>query len=176
MSGFSHIIEPDTIGGKGKTVALRPDEAVAAEIAKRLDLVELRGFEADIDLLWEDGGTIFRLNGELRAKVVQKCVVSLQPVESEIDYPFVERFAAEADGDESEIVITADQEADVDILPADGLDVGEIAIQHLSLALDPYPRATGAEASGPSQVGDFADEALRPNPFARLSVLKGGKT
>ncbi|MEM1398677.1 MAG: DUF177 domain-containing protein [Pseudomonadota bacterium] len=176
MTAFSHIIDPDKIGGTTKRIELRPTDEQKAEIANRLNLIELKELQADIELKWEKGGTTLRLSGDLVAHAVQQCVVSLGPVDEKIDYPFVERYSAEDEAGEGEIVVSADEEADIDQLPEDGLDVAEIAIQHLSLALDPYPRAPGAEAQGPNQVGPVESESdRRPNPFARLSVLKGGK-
>ncbi len=45
----------------------------------------------------------------------------------------------------------------------DTLDLGEIAAEELSLALEPYPRADGVELS---DVSDTDRESLdRPNPF-----------
>jgi len=57
------------------------------------------------------------------------------------------------------------------------IDIGELAAQHLSLALDPYPHAEGVEFEGFGEAdededGDDPDEPEKPNPFAALERLK----
>jgi uncharacterized metal-binding protein YceD (DUF177 family) len=55
----------------------------------------------------------------------------------------------------------------------DTLDLGEIAAEELSLALEPYPRADGVELS---DMSDTDRESLdRPNPFSVLATLKENK-
>lgn len=171
MSEFSQIITPDAVPREGQTVRLQPSEAQLSAVAERLELVELVSFTADIDLRWEGAGETLRLAGRLLASVVQRCVVTLQPVASEIDFPFVERFLLQQPDMEEEILVSADEELDLDVIPAEGLDVADIAVQHLSLALDPYPRHPDAE-----EQADADDEPDVPTgPFAKLAVLKGGK-
>lgn len=174
MSAFSHIIDPATVQAKQRHFKLAPDEAQRTAIAKRLELPDLPAFTAEIGLQREKGSETLRLTGHVRARVVQSCVATLEPVESEIDHPFVERYSPDAELGDSEIVVDADEETDIDLLPEDGLDVAEIAVQHLSLALDPYPRAPGAEAGGDAALADSPDD-VPSGPFAGLAVLKGGK-
>lgn len=171
MSDFSHIVMPDAVPREGRTVRLRPSEEQLSAIAERLELVELSSFTADIDLRWEGVGETLRLAGRLVASIVQRCVVTLQPVFAEIDFPFVERFALESPDLEEEILVSADEELDRDVIPAEGLDVADIAVQHLSLALDPYPRHPDAEEQ--AEANDEPD--VPTGPFAKLAVLKGGK-
>src|SRR3546814_2875701 len=45
----------------------------------------------------------------------------------------------------SEIVIDPSADDPAEVLPAEGLDLGELVVQELAVALDPYPRAPGAE-------------------------------
>lgn len=174
MSEFSKIVEPETIQARQRTFHLAPDSAQRAAIAKRLEVPGLPEFTADIALIREQGSDILRLTGHIQAKIVQRCVSTLEPVESEIDYPFIERYTADIDAGSSdgEIVIDQADDLDIDTLPPDGLDVADITVQHLSLALDPYPRSPAADdKAGSLQTGDGPPSG----PFAKLALLKGGR-
>jgi hypothetical protein len=91
-------------------------------------------------------------DGLLRARVVQTCVLSLDPFESAIEERFALRFVPE--GSESP---TIDPDA-IDEIPYRGtmIDLGEAAAEQLALALDPYPRAPGT----------VLPEGVQPEPEA----------
>ncbi|MEM7023065.1 MAG: DUF177 domain-containing protein [Pseudomonadota bacterium] len=97
-----------------------------------------------------DGRTI-RLCGRLEAEVVQSCVVSLEDVPATVAETFECRFAPAG------VDLADDLAWDEDLEQLEGaeLDLGEVFAQQLSLALDPYPRAAGAE--------DLVSAALGPN-------------
>jgi uncharacterized metal-binding protein YceD (DUF177 family) len=60
-------------------------------------------------------------------------------------------------------------------LGPEGLDLGEVAAEELSLALDPYPRKPGARLEK-SRYGESEEEAEKGrNPFAVLAGLKDRK-
>jgi hypothetical protein len=72
---------------------------------------------------------------------VQNCVVSLEDFSAAVDERFTVRCVP--DGEESH---DPDPEAPDEITYVNGvLDLGEAAAEQLALALDPYPRAPGAE-------------------------------
>lgn len=106
-------------------------------------------------------GVVVQADGQLKAEVVQSCVVSLEPVDQEVLEQFVVRFVPA--GRESD---DADPEAP-DEIPYEGsiIDLGEAAAEQLALALDPYPRLLDAELH-PAAL----DEAV--NPFGSLSALR----
>jgi uncharacterized metal-binding protein YceD (DUF177 family) len=108
----------------------------------------------------------------LQAEATQSCVVTGVPLAVAIDEPFRILFAPPGKaGDGEEIELSADE---CDIIEHDGLaiDLGEAVAQSLALALDPFPRAAGAEEvlaragvvrEGEEAVGPFAAlKALRP--------------
>jgi uncharacterized metal-binding protein YceD (DUF177 family) len=139
-----------------------------AALAARFGLLAIDQLEARIRLRRTRGRTELRLVGRIRADVTQACVVTLAPVEATVDEEFTVLYG------------TAPVTSDVDIdpeanalwepLPAGPLDVGELVAQELVLALDPYPRASGA----------VLDPGLNPpvvpepkvNPFAVLAKLR----
>jgi uncharacterized metal-binding protein YceD (DUF177 family) len=100
--------------------------------------------------------------GELRARLVRECVVTLDEFEAEVSESF--RVAFVPEGSESEDI---DPEAD-DEIPYAGaaIDLGEAAAEQLALTLDPFPRKPGAEL--PPEAADESE-----SPFAALARRRG---
>jgi uncharacterized metal-binding protein YceD (DUF177 family) len=155
-------------------------EASAAErlaIAGDHKLIAVDALSADLAVDRGPGGAIV-VDGRVKAEVVHTCVVSLEPVPQSIDEPVHATFAGAgsafappAPKPGAEVMV--DPDADVP-QPIDGpsIDLGALVLEHFTLALDPYPRAPGAEL--PAAVG--ADQAAtRDSPFAALAKLAGPK-
>ena len=122
---------------------------------------------------WGPGG--WRVEGRARATLTQTCVVTLEPVETEIDEPFARWFAPEARMEEAAALLDPEARDDLEPLGAE-IDLGEIAAEIAALAIDPYPRKLGAafegRLHGPPDAAPLTDEAARP--FAKLAALKRG--
>ena len=116
----------------------------------------------------------FRLAGELEADVTQACVVTLDPVPARIHEQFAVEFWPQqdlvCDGVGERAILTG---ADVEPIEGARIDAGRIVFEHLSAALDPYPRKAGAEFRWDEDGG----EAVAPaeNPFSVLAKLKPKK-
>lgn len=174
---FSFIVHPSAIaeGGKMAVFELEASRAECEALARRFGLLELESFQGTVGLRPERGGG-FRLKGHIRARVVQSCVVTLEPVASEIDRPF-ELLLLEEGAYEGE---TIELEDDYDFYSGDAIDIGEIAAEELALSLDPYPRSAEAGAALDPGGADESDEAAgekarRPGPFEALAALKRNK-
>lgn len=117
-----------------------------------------------------------RVAGQIEADLVQSCVVTLDPVREALVEPFAVEFWP---GDE---IPDARPPGDAEALAPeppepieDGqLDVGRIVFECLAAAINPYPRAPGAELSLDA-TGDGAPSDLGGNPFAALTRLKKGE-
>lgn len=165
--------------GKGEIpVALSASAEERAAIAKRLDLLALDRLEARLTATrWGAGGV--KLEGILTADLAQACVVTLQPVREHLEEPVLVRFARDAplptalaDVNDYDL-LDPDAPDPPDPLPPDGrIAVGEWLIQLLSVALDPYPRAEGANLEGVGE-GEAGAKSAADNPFAALAALKG---
>ncbi len=165
---FSHVVTL-TEAGQGRDVELTADEAARGRIAKRLDLVEISSFELTAAVRAVAGGMAVR--GEVKAELVQSCAASGLPVPATIAEPFDLKYLrdmAAGAGDE-EIELGAE---DIDVLPLehDRVDLGEVAVQTLSLALDPYPRHADADRIL-AEKGVLSEE--QAGPFGALAALKG---
>ena len=149
---------------------LLPDAGARAAVAEVLDLIDLPALRL-VGMVKPAGKDVV-LEAVLTATVVQPCSVTLVPVTTRIDEPVTRRFVAdwvEPQGDEVEVP----EDVTVEPLPQ-AIDVGEVAVEALALALPLYPRAPGAALGeavfAPPGVAPLRDEDLRP--FAGLAALK----
>lgn len=164
----------DLPGRKATRFDLAADEATLAAIAGTLGIVSVSALRFRGELR-PNGRSDWELHADLSASVVQECVVTLAPVTTEISETVTRRYLSdmtEPEGDEVEI--PPDESAE----PLPGtLDIGEVMIEALALALPAYPRADGVDAgdaqfAGPG-LSPMTDEDMRP--FAGLAdLLKKG--
>ncbi len=165
----------DVSAATRRKITLNFDTAPAerAAVARYLDLVSLDSLTGTVTVRpWRQG---FALEGRFEARVVQACVVTLDPVASEIAQDF-ERFylppAALArerrrkGADAVEIEIDVAEGEVPEELAGQEVPLGDVLVEELSLALDPFPRAPGAEIALPP------DGEAPPHPFAVLAKLR----
>ncbi len=157
----------------GRRFELNADEATRAVIAKAVGLRALPRLEASFDVV-RHGTKGLHVVGRVSATVGQFCVVTLDPIESEVeelvDIIFVAGAApagehAPGKGRQVEIATTESPEPLVD----DTIDLGTVATESLILGIDLYPRKPGAVFQTPQA----ADEP--EHPFAALAKLKTGQ-
>lgn len=169
LSDWTHNVTDIPAGGLDREREANEGERIA--IADNLKLLKLDRLAARYRIKsLGDGG--YRLSGRVLAKVEQACIVTLDPVASEIDAPFDVEFqpeVARSDNDEDASVLAG---PDVDILERGVIPVGRIVYETVSGSLDPYPRRPGAEFTwqDPRQI-----EPEETSPFAVLSQLKDKK-
>jgi uncharacterized metal-binding protein YceD (DUF177 family) len=165
---FSHrlALKPGAEARPATTHAAEPAELAAVTAQLAIEGVETLALEARLETV--DG--VFRCRGELRARVVQACVVTGEPVSADVVAPF-ERYLVVGAAPAGAIDIDPD-ERDVDYLDEPVVDVGAIAVEELALALDPYPRAADADAA--LAASNEATDATEPRrPFAALARKLG---
>jgi len=138
------------------------DAVECAAIAERLDILSVENMSVEVELFRDLTGDV-NMVGRIVADITQACVVTLEPVAQHIDTPLYQRFSERAEEEEGE------DEDPVEPIADDEIEVGEVIVQNLSLALDPYPRAPEAEFE------EVDDEAGKPTgPFAALAALRDG--
>lgn len=149
--------------------AFRPSAPERKAMADALGLIDLPAFSL-VGELQPEGRNDFRLTADMAAAVVQPCVVTLAPVPATLNEAVARLFIADyAAPEESEVEIPED---DSEPLPEE-IDVVQVALEALTLALPPFPRASGAEL-GEAVFGPPGTEPLRQadlNPFAGLASL-----
>ncbi|SMF64538.1 YceD family protein [Allosphingosinicella indica] len=168
---FSRPVRLDAIGTTPRRETLTADEGERAALARRFALLALGRLEAEATVA-RDGDAI-SVTGRLRAAVEQSCVATGVPVPAVIDEPFALLYRPEpAAGDDEEIEL---DERELDVVFHDGqaIDLGEAAAETLALALDPWPRAPGAEAAlREAGVKGEEDRESEAGPFGALAALK----
>lgn len=171
-SELSRRVAAADVGERPLTVeiAASPDERRA--LAERFGLAALDRLEGRARLSRAParggGGHVLRVEIEFAAEAAQTCVVTLEPAPARLaESGLVVEFAA---GPEPREVVLPPEGGDPpEPLEGDSVDVGELLAQQFGLALDPYPRAPGAEFAA-------ADESAPARPFAALAALRGGRS
>ncbi len=165
---FSHEIDAATVSETARAVEIAADETQRRRLAGRFRLPAIDSLSASITLQRRAG--IIHAEGEVRADVVQACVVTDEPLPAKVHAPFHVRYVADHPGGarEDEIELS---EQDCETLPIENgrIDLGELVAETLALALDPYPRSPQADAVMLEREESQAEES---SPFAALKVLK----
>ena len=169
-SPWSRKVAVDDVPPTGAHFRLSADEHIRAELAKTAGLRELTRLEASFEVN-RQGGEGLRVIGEVTATVGQNCVVTLEPMETDlresVDLVFMPPAAAA--GEANETTMRLDKREPPDTLSDGGVDLGAVATEFLLLGIEPYPCKPGATFESAS-AGD-PDSC----PFAALSALKTGK-
>jgi hypothetical protein len=152
--------------------AFEATEAARAAMAETAGLREIMSARASFDLKLKSGGRV-HITGQVRARVGQTCVVTLDPIENEIDelidlmfapaeqVPSLSALVDEAAGSDEEIPDPPEP------IINGVIDLGRLATDALFLAVDPYPRRPDAVFEPPPETIDPAD-----HPFAALKALQ----
>ncbi len=150
---------------------LTPTAEERKAITQMLDIIAVKKLRFTGELT-PQGRTDWSLNAKLGTTVVQACVVSLDPVTTRIDEDISRRYLAEVpEIDAAEVEMPEDDS--IDLLP-DSLDLAQVMIEALSLALPAYPRSADAALTQVnfSEPGTEAMTDEDAKPFAGLSSLK----
>ncbi len=170
---FSHPVKVSELPKTGVDLVLEADDEERDELAKRYNILTLQSLNAKMRVVpWKGRGV--HVNGGFAAHIEQACVVTLEPVEESVSGEFSIYFLPETepvDLVDGEIVLDPENEDELDQLQGDELDVGEIVAEQLAVAINPYPRKPGVDASAYAPPPDTEDED-KPNPFAVLEQLK----
>ncbi len=181
---WPHPVDADKIGTTPLKIRISPSPEELKRLTKRMSVTEISDLVAELVLSRDSGRNVVFVSGRVRAVVTQSSVVSGKPVKSEIDESFEawyadhdeavsfakakqERLVREGAGDFPFMEESEDPEPIVD----GKIDVGELAAQYLSLAINLYPRAEG-ESFELAADAPKAGEEVYENPFAALKDWK----
>jgi len=155
---------PDT----GQRFDLVADEPVRAATAKVAGLRALPRFEAHFDVARRGAGGL-HVSGKISATVGQTCVVTLEPLDNEVeetvDLLFEPSSPVPETQGEAEPRLRDLKLDDPEPLVGGIVDLGALATEFLILGLDPYPRKPGAIFEAPQEGKPDS------GPFAALSQL-----
>jgi uncharacterized metal-binding protein YceD (DUF177 family) len=154
-----------------RSETLEPTPEQRARIAEWAGLSGLESLTARLKLsrLADD---FYAYDAQLEADVVQPCVVTLEPVRSHVSRSFARRYRVlpprrgKVQFTMADAVVDPEDD-DTETVANPFIDLAAPMLEELSLGLDPYPRAPGAQLEVQAEVEDIPE-----NPFAVLDVLK----
>jgi uncharacterized metal-binding protein YceD (DUF177 family) len=167
---FSRPIDINDIGAEGVSLEIEAELSEREGLARRFGLVSLDKLTASATV-FPVSRSLFRVAGSFEAEVVQSCVVTLDPVPARLVESFSALFGEGGPG-MAALVDTDEEEDEPEPIENGAIDLGETVAQHLSLALDPYPRKPGASLPDDYALGPEGADAGRVKPFAGLGALK----
>lgn len=186
---WSVLVDAQTVTSSTQKVRISASEEERKALCVRLELATISSLSADVTLRREKGNVI-HVNGLMKANVTQTCSVTADPVQTQIEETFEGWFA-----DQERIVMLAkarherlgrladseipilDESEDPEPLTNGMIDIGELVVQHLSLAVDAFPRRRGLEETEAVEVSVGGEGAgLRKNPFEALKNWKKSKS
>jgi uncharacterized metal-binding protein YceD (DUF177 family) len=184
---WPHAVEVEHLGPAPQKVALSSTAQQRRDLARRLKVDSVDNLSASVVVERRPNSHIIHVTGAVTADVVQSCVVTLEPVRTHLDEEIDSWFSDEKDivslnrvkreqqglRADAELEILTEEE-DPEPVHEGVIDVGELAAQYLSLAIDPYPRSITAR-NMPEGNETVITAGERPNPFAALKDWKAGK-
>ena len=152
-----------TPAGLEEDLVSKPTERAA--LAKRFDLIEMPSLTAHLTLKPNAQEIIF-VKGTVTADIVQRCVVTLEPIATHINLP-IDTVFLPADQHRTGAGSSHYDELDdeFEIFSNGKIDLGEMVAQHLGVTIDPYPRKAGAELPAT----EFGAKPEERKPFAVLA-------
>jgi uncharacterized metal-binding protein YceD (DUF177 family) len=111
---------------------------------------------------------------DIFAKVIQTCVVTLDPIESEVRTGARVQFVSDVSLVSGDVEIWGEDDDSPDLIVDGVIDVGELVAEQMALLLDPFPRKVGVNfVTQEGNIKAFDSAEKKPHPFADLEKLKG---
>lgn len=133
------------VPNSGVNVKISVTDKQCQDLAKLLGVVSIPSVEADFTITrWHSSG--LKVKVDIRAKVDQKCVVSLATISSDLNEQAEWRFkpaARKQKNTDRDVVVEIDPlgEDPADILIDGKVDLGHLLTEHLCLMIDPFLRS-----------------------------------
>jgi uncharacterized metal-binding protein YceD (DUF177 family) len=164
---WDHLIED--IPATGLAVERTADAAELARIAAALELLACQQLEARYQIVPLSLGR-YKLTGELKASIEQSCVVTLEPVASDIAETYAVTYWPDAALPQPAAgPLALDGQPDPEPIVDGKIDAGRIVFESLAAAINPFPRRPGAIFEGPLSA---PAQGKPESPFAVLANLK----
>jgi hypothetical protein len=182
---WSHKVAAADIPAAGLKIEIEADERQRRDVARRLKVESVEGLAASFKVTRAAGSALISVTGSVAGRVTQLCVSTGKPVVSEV-YEEFDAYYTDRDSTVSFIkarherlgrmgdaeVQILEEHDDPEPLTEEGeIDLGELAVQYLSLAVEPYPRAEEAKNAPETTV----KEPETHRPFEALKNWKQGE-
>lgn len=167
---FSRSLNVSNLPADGLTFSVEAKSDERRALRHRLGLEEISKLCMAGQMQRGPRPQIVILRGVVDAMCVQTCVVTFDPVPQQIHTEVERYFHLDPVPASEEIVVSPDDE-EPEPLEHGIVDLGEVAVEELSLALDPYPHAPHADAFL-EQYGSVEIGETSASPFDVLDPLR----
>ncbi len=163
QDSFSKLVTIEKIPATGTDVSFSVPDMAYAGIAERLDIPAIEALDASMHIARKGG--LIEVSGSVTARLNRVCVHSLEIMQEDVRDDFQLEFEpVDEDPD-----LVGELEIDPDApepVAGETLDLVDIAIQQVSLAMAQFPRKDGAEP--------VRDSGEQPSlsPFSVLKSMK----
>lgn len=176
---WSVLFDVDTLTEAPHQLTLSPPADSLERISQRLNIDKIINMSVDVTIEQEKHSHLIQVSGVINAEISQHCVVTLEPITNHIHEEFEGWYAdrkntvpfasAKAKLEREQTGVTETQileeRDDPEPLTDGHIELGELIVQHLSLAIDPYPIAEGVEEGS-------ANIEEKTSPFAELKNIR----
>ncbi len=166
---FSRIFQAADAPSHGLSVDDAATKYERQKTAELLDVLSVDRLEFRAVITPADDGA-YDVIGSVRARLVQTCVITLEPIAVDIDNAINVRYLPDGKLKAEEDEVLNPEERDLEPLGDGALDLGQLAYEYLVIALDPYPKGAGSEFDWKGS--DRADAEDEDKPFSALRQLK----
>ncbi|KEC55028.1 hypothetical protein [Bartonella koehlerae] len=173
---LAYPISVRSLPAKGIRVHICADQQECTHLAKNHDLVEVKFCEGEFYILpWKKRGV--RVKGLLQARIIQLCVITLEPLEN-ILYENIEIVFISEDSnlikqkiseDTGELFLDVEGLDTPEVFYGDKIDIGAVMEEFFELSINHYPRKEGTHMS---MIENLEEYEKKLSPF---SVLKSWK-
>ncbi|MCO6177835.1 DUF177 domain-containing protein [Ciceribacter sp. RN22] len=175
-AAFSYLVKVGHVSANPVQVHVEADERERRALAALWNVEAVESLGADLQIArWKKDG--IRIKGRVKAELVQACVVTLEPVVSQIDQEIDQVFVPEGSrlsriltNEAGEMILDPEGPDMPETFTGDTIDAGALVSEFTALAIDPYPRKAGATFDG--HVEDNGESDRKPSPFAVLKDWK----
>ena len=158
------------VAEQGLRVERSADEAELAAVAAALELPGCERLEAKYAVKAIGEGR-YRMTGEVRARLTQACVVTLEPVPARVEESFeVEFWPGQSIPEQPEGEVEVLSLPEIEPIEHGKIAAGRVIFETLSAGLDPFPRKAGAELADEDLPAE--PDAAAAGPFAALKKLR----
>ncbi len=167
------IVQFSSMPKKGQFLKITLNADESAAMCAFYNLLGIDSFKAEISITRKTTNK-FIIKGSLKALVIQPCVVSFEPVETNVDEIIdtflipaseIEHYMEKAD-EEGSLVLDVDEDVP-DTYQNDNYDIGALILEYFAIGLTPYPQAENVELDKRK-----LDVEKKVSPFAELAQLK----
>jgi uncharacterized metal-binding protein YceD (DUF177 family) len=166
---FSRIYRVADVPSDGLSVDDLATKHERRKTAELLDVLSVDRLEFRANIVPVGDGA-YDVTGSVSARLAQTCVITLEPIVVDIDNAISVRFLPDEKLHAEEGEDLDPEERDLEPLGDGVMDIGQLAYEHLVIALDPYPKSAGSEFDWKGSDRDGAED--EDKPFSALRQLK----